>query len=101
MAKKTLSLEHAAREWLELKAREEATEERLKELKAVLEPALRSAPGQAMKLAGKRFKLSEFPRESFQLARAKEKIDGRVLAPYITTTDVVTIRTSGRGGGEA
>lgn len=91
MAKK-ISLEAAAKEWMELKAVEQALEDRRTILKAVLEPALAKAPKNSLVIGNGKFKRVEFPKENFSLKKAKKKIDGRVLAPYITTTNVVQIR---------
>ena len=97
MAKK-ISIENAAKEYIELKALEKAREARLAELKDVLLPALRAAENQRLELAGFEFSVVEFEKEFFSLTKAREVIDGRTLAPYITKSNVVQIRTAWRGG---
>jgi len=94
------SREAAAREWVELKGQQKAIDQRLADLKEVLEPALREAPDQELELVGFKFKLVESERESFSLSKAREKLDGWLLAPYITKSEVVQIRTTWAGGEE-
>ena len=100
MAKK-LTPEAAAKEYIHLKTDMKCLEKRIEELKAVIEPALREAPEQSAEWHGWKFKLVESSRDSFSLSKAREKIDGRILAPYITTAQVVQIRTTWAGGEEA
>lgn len=96
--KKKLSVEAAAKEWIELKSVEQAIEVRRAELKAVLDPALESAPEKRLLLHGWEFLKSTFSRESFSLSKAKEKIPAKTLAPYVTTSEVTQIRTTWKGG---
>lgn len=99
--KKKLSVEDAAKEWIELKTMEATIESRRQELKAVLEPALESAPDHLLEFGGWKFLRVRFEKESFSLSKAKEKIDGRTLAPFITKSEVTQIRTTWKGGKEA
>lgn len=100
MAKKKLSVEEAAKEWIELKTMDETIEARRREVRAILEPALEAAPDKLLEFHGWKFLLVRFERESFSLKAAKEKIDGRVLAPYITASTSVQIRSTWKGGSE-
>jgi hypothetical protein len=101
MAKpKKISVEAAAKEWIELKTMEGVIETRRSELKKILEPALEKSPENIIELNGWKFLRLCFDKESFSLSKAKEKIDGRVLAPYITTSKVVQIRCYWKGGGK-
>jgi hypothetical protein len=100
MAKKKLSVEDAAKEWIELKTMEATIEARRREIRAVLEPALEEAPDKLLEFHGWKFLLVSFERESFSLSKAKEKIDGRILAPYITASTSVQIRATWKGGAE-
>lgn len=96
--KEKLTVESAAKEWIELKSMDETIERRREELRAILLPALEAAPDQVLELHGWRFVLVKFLRDAFSLSKAREKIDGRVLAPYITTTEVESIRATWKGG---
>jgi len=99
MPKKSTS-EAAAKEWITLKASQKAVEKRLDQLKPVIEAALSAAPENVVEFHGWKFTLVEFEKDSFSLSKAREKIDGRVLAPYVTTSNVVQIRSSWQGGDE-
>jgi len=99
MKKMKLTPEAAAKEWIALKAQEKALDERLDELKAVLEPALRAVPEKTIDYHGFRFSLVEFERESFSLSKAKEKMSLKVLRPFISKSPVVSIRATWQGGG--
>jgi hypothetical protein len=101
MGKKKMTVAVAAKKWIELKSLEQTLEAQRAQLKEVLEPALEAAPGGVLELAGWKFLRVTFMKESFSLQKAKEKIDGRVLAPYITTSSIVQIRTSWKGGNES
>ena len=87
-----------AKRWVELAAQAKEIEKEKAEIKPVLEGFLAEAEGKTMEVNGWRFSLVEFLKETFSLSKAKEKVDGRVLAPYITETPVVQIRTSWQGG---
>lgn len=90
----------AAREWVRLKAEAKQIEKRLHELQEIIEPELREQKDKSVEVHGWRFKLCEYEQSSFRLKEAQEKIDGRVLSPYITKSQVVQIRTSWQGGEE-
>lgn len=94
------SPEKAAVEWIELKAEKARIEARFDILKDALEPFLKAQPEMQTEINGWKFSLVESERESFQLSKAKEKIDGRVLAPYITHSHYNQIRTTWKGGKE-
>ncbi len=98
MMKKKFGAADAAKEWIELKAKEKEIGKRFIELKPILEEALRNSPDETCEFHGWRFKLTEFEQSSFRLKEAQKKIDGRTLAPYITTSLVCQIRTSWQGG---
>ncbi len=89
--------EKAAAEWIELKTQKAQIEGRLDELKKILEPFLENEPDKRAFLHGFDFFLVETSREYFDLKRAREKIDGRVLAPYMASTSYSSIRTTWKG----
>lgn len=95
---KKITPEAAAKEWIELKSQSKGLEKRLDELKSILEPALREAPEKSAEWHGWKFSLVQFEKDSFSLSKAREKLDGRILAPYVTSSAVVQIRTSWQGG---
>lgn len=95
---KKLSPELAAKEWIALKADKFLLDQKLEELRAVLEPYLNEQPERSAELAGFKFTLVTQERESFKLKDAKKKIDGRTLQPYITVSTSTQIRTTWRGG---
>jgi hypothetical protein len=82
-----------AAEWVKLKGQKLSIEKKCEELKKLLEPYLEDQPEKVALLAGWKFSLVETTREFFRLNEAKEKIDGRVLAPYITKSTFNQIRT--------
>ncbi len=102
MAKKEkeIDIEEAAREWVDLKSEKMRIENRLDELKKPLEGFLGKQPEKCAEMFGWKFSLVETERESFKLSAAKEKIDGRILKPYITLSKFNQIRTSFKGGEE-
>lgn len=95
---KTLTIEAAAAEWISLKTKNKFNEKRLDELKKVIEPFLKELPEKTKDFHGWKFSLVEFEKQSFSLAKAKEKLDGRLLSPYISTSTCIQIRTSWQGG---
>lgn len=98
MAKeKTPPIQRATAEWMSLKAKVKDIEKRQAVLKPIIESALREAEKKSFEYNGWRFSLVEFEKENFNLGKAREKLDGRVLAPYITTSNVLQIRTSWQG----
>jgi hypothetical protein len=99
-AEKIPTIEEVAKEWVVLKSEKLRIEKRAEELKEILEPYLAGQPDQTAEISGFRFKLFEMERETFKLKAAKEKIDGRVLAPYITSSVSTVIRTTWKGGEE-
>lgn len=101
MSKKD-SPEVVAKEWVVLKSSIKAAEKRLSVLKEFLEPVLAAKPEKSAEWAGWRFTLVESKgRETFDLSAAKEKLDGRILAPYVKKGDPsIQIRTSWQGGEE-
>lgn len=92
------SIEEIAKEWIELKTIEANLEKKKRELKPELESYLKDQPDQKAELNGFQFTLIESERESFKLKDAKEKIDGRTLAPYISVSSFTQIRTTWKGG---
>lgn len=94
--------EKAAKEWISLKTEMKRIEKRIDELKEVLEPALRDSSEGSLEFFGWRFSLVEFEKRSFSLAKAEasSKFDGRALAPFITKSSSIQIRTSWQGGEE-
>lgn len=95
---KKQNMEKLAREWVALKEQEKETEKRLNELKSKFQPFLKGVSDHSVELAGWRFTLVEFEKESFSLSRAREKLPEKTLAPYISKVDVMQIRTSWQGG---
>lgn len=94
----TAPIEEVAREWIELKTSEANLEKKKRELKPELEAYLNDQPEKSAEIAGFKFTLVESSKESFKLKDAKEKLDGRTLAPYITVSSFTQIRTTWRGG---
>lgn len=88
----------AAKKWIALKAKEKKIEKQFQELQAVLEPALRSTPEKKAEFHGWKFSIVEYVRRSFSLKAAEKQIDAEILAPYVSESDVVTIRTNWEGG---
>lgn len=97
---KKLTAQMAAKEYVHLKTDLKFLEKRLEELKEVIEPALRELPEKTAEWHGWKFSLVEFEKENFSLSKAREKIDGRTLAPFVTVSPIVQIRTSWQGGEE-
>ena len=91
------SLELVAKEYIDLKAQEKIVAERLSELKSVIGPFLNGQDAQSAVLAGWEFSLSHSERENFKLKDAKKSIDPEILKPFISVTEVTSIRTSFRG----
>lgn len=99
---KTSAEDHevVAKEWIQVTSQLKALEKRKAELKEFLEPYLDSQPGKTSEIVGFKFTLVVGERESFRLKDAKEKIDGRVLAPYITVSAYSQIRSTFQGPDE-
>lgn len=100
MAKKP-NIETVAKRWIELKSHAKELEKELAELKPILEGALLEAPEKSLELCGWRFLLVEFDKENFTWSKAKTELTPAVLAklePYLSTSQVVQIRTSWQGG---
>ena len=95
-----LTVDKAALLWLDLKKQAKEIEKSIDDLKPILETALSKEKSKRMELHGWRFTLVEFVKENFSLSKAKEKIDGRILSPYITESKCRQIRTSWQGGEE-
>lgn len=100
MKTKKVPIEDVAKEWIELKTIEADLEKKKRELKPDLEAYLKDQPDQKAEICGFQFTLIQSERESFKLKDAKEKIDGRTLAPYISVSTFTQIRTTWRGGDE-
>lgn len=86
--------EECAKEWIVLKARKNAIENRLEKLKVVLEPHLEAQPHMRAELAGWEFRINRKKRESFKLKDAKKEVDLEVLSPFITVSEYNEIRTT-------
>jgi hypothetical protein len=96
-----ISPEKAAKEWIDLKAQKVVLEKRIDELKQVLEPFLGKQKDRTVELKGWRFSLAEIEREYFKLAEAKQKIEHKILKPFIQISKYIQIRTSWQGGEDA
>jgi len=90
-------IEKAAKDYISLKNRIAKLEKKKEEMGDVLKPWLFTQKDQTAELHGWKFSLVETERENFKLSAAKEKIDGRTLAPFITTSKFTQIRTVFKG----
>lgn len=95
------TIEGSGREYISLKEEKSRIERRLEILKEGLEPLLEEAPGKSVELAGWKMTLLHTSRESFSLSKAKEKIDGRTLAPFVSVSEFSQIRLYYQGGEES
>jgi hypothetical protein len=77
-----------------------ALEAVLKRLRNVIEVALADQPEQKAEIAGYRCAVIEVERDNFNLKKALEKLDGRVLRPFITTSKYTQLRVVGTKGDE-
>jgi transposase len=85
------ALENAVAQYVDAKRAIERLEAVMKTHKPAIEEALRASGGKA-EIAGHKLSLVEFERESFSLSEAKEKLDLRMLRPFIKSTQVVQVR---------
>jgi CRISPR/Cas system CMR-associated protein Cmr1 (group 7 of RAMP superfamily) len=92
--------EQAAAEYIELKAQEKKVAERLSELKKIIGPHLNAQADHKALFSGWEFTLSYSERENFKLSDAKKTLDLAILKPFITVSEISTIRTSFRGTDE-
>lgn len=98
---KKLIPEKAAKEWIILTAQAKKIANRLEELAEFLKPLLEEEPDKAADWNGWRFKLVEYEREAFSLQKARDAgVDGRILAPYISRSQVKFIKPTWQGGDE-
>lgn len=88
MPKIELSPEKAAKEWIELRVSQKEIEKRLSEIKPVLEKALRKAPEKTQW----GLVLVDISRPTFALKKALEKLDRKILAPFISKSKYAQIR---------
>jgi hypothetical protein len=86
------NLEEAAAEYMRLKAQSAELDAAMKRLRNVLEVAVGAAPEKKAVIAGFKFALVEVERDNFNLKKALEKLDGRVLRPFITTSRYTQLR---------
>jgi regulator of replication initiation timing len=86
--------------WVALTSQIKRLEKQKEDLKPQLEKILEKEPENTLELDGWRAILVASERESFRLKEAKEKIDEKVLKPFITHSKYTQIRTSWQGGGE-
>ena len=86
-----VSLETAVAEYVDCKRSIERLEAIMRSHKPMIEEALRASGGKA-EIAGHKLTLVEFERESFSLTEAKERLDMRMLRPYIKSAQVVQVR---------
>lgn len=101
MQKKTeFSLEEAAIQFLEYRAKKALVERKLEQLKFFLKPIIKKAPGKQIVIQQHLFEFEEYPQEFFKLKDAKKKIPLKVLKPFITSTNVEKIRTKFIGDNE-
>jgi hypothetical protein len=80
------NIEETVREYARLKNEAAELETHLKRLRNVIEVALSGEPEHKATIAGIHLSLVEVERDNFNLKKAMEKLDGRVLRPYITTS---------------
>lgn len=86
------NIEDTVREYVELKAQSEQLEKAMKRLRNVLEVALSGEPEHKAVIAGFRLVLIEVERDNFNLKKAKEELDGRMLRPYISISKYTQLR---------
>jgi hypothetical protein len=99
--KKPVTIEKSAKQYLELKTEKVRIEKQLDVLKKTIAPYLEGFPERKAELCGFEFSLVETERENFKLSAAKEKIEAKVLSPFISVSNYTSIRTTFRGGEEA
>jgi hypothetical protein len=85
------ALETAVVQYIEAKRAIERLEKVKEQHRDAIESALRDAGGK-LEVAGYPLSLVEFPRDTFLLKEAREKLDMRVLKPFIKTGMVSQIR---------
>lgn len=85
------ALENAVAQYVDAKRAIERLELVMKSHRPVIEEALQAAGGKS-EIAGHKLSLVQFERESFSLKEAKERLDLRILKPFITVTAVSQIR---------
>lgn len=85
------SVETAVAEYVDAKRAIERLEAVMKLHRPVIEEALQASGGKA-EIAGHKLTLVQFEKESFSLSEAKEKLDLRMLRPFIKKSDVTQIR---------
>lgn len=100
MPTKKISPEAASKLLIEFKAEKKKLEKRIEELEEVMEPYLEEQPDGMAEFHGFKFTLVKSERENFSLKKAREKIDGRILAPYVTTSQSQYILMTWKGGVE-
>lgn len=91
--KNVFNIESVAKEYLLLKNEKSQIEKRLDELKSQIEPFLEQQPEKAFEVHNWKMTLVHSKREIFNLLKAKENMDGRVLKPYLKTSEFSQIRT--------
>jgi hypothetical protein len=88
------NIEEAALEYMRLKAQAAELDAAMKRLRNVIEVAIAEEPEKRAVIAGFRFALVTVERDNFNLKKALEKLDGRVLRPYITTSRYTMLKVS-------
>lgn len=87
-------VEEAAVEYMRLKAQVAELESAMKRLRNVIEVAIAEEPDRRATLAGFRFSLVDVERDNFNLKKALEKLDGRALRPFISTSRYTMLKVS-------
>lgn len=93
-----LSVEEAVKEYVAQKKEIERLERQIAKLKPIIESRLEAEPEHKALIAGYLVSLTEISRELFDLKGAREKIDGRVLRPYLKTVTYQQLRVAYKGG---
>lgn len=84
-------------EYIELKNRRAEIEKQMEEMKPEIEKFLEEQPEKAFQVGNWKINLVHSKKESFNLKKAKENLDGRVLKPYLKVSEFTQIRTVFRG----
>jgi hypothetical protein len=86
------NIEETVRELARLKEESAKLEALMKRLRNVVEVALAGEPDRRAEIAGFVCSVSDVERDNFNLKKALEKLDGRVLRPFITTSKYTQLR---------
>lgn len=91
MPKKKMSLESAARQFVDSRAQKAIAEKKIEEAAAVLKPALRASPESCLIVDKFKFTLSAYKQDYFKLGEAKKKLALAILKPFIQRKTVERI----------